>query len=61
MGTSDQYPTVYVDGVRYGSLETLRQIPASWIDEGKFYRISSPSNFNFQELGGVISITTRHQ
>ena len=59
LGTSAAYPTVYVDGVRYGSLETLRQIPASWIDEVKLYRVSSPGNFTFQEMGGVIAIKTR--
>jgi hypothetical protein len=59
MGTSAEYATVYVDGMRYGSLEMLRQIPAAWIKEVRLYRVSSSGNFSPQEFGGVLAITTR--
>jgi len=53
------YATVYVDGMRYGSIETLRTMPASWIKEVRLYRVSSPGNISPQDFGGVIAISTR--
>lgn len=62
LGSSSPYPTVYVDGVRYGGLETLREIPASWIFEVKYYRTSSvAAHFGRDEIGGVLAITTRQR
>jgi hypothetical protein len=59
LGTSSRYATVYLDGMRYGSIETLQQIPASWIAEARLYRVSTPGNFAQREFGGIIAITTR--
>ena len=60
-GSTGTYATVYVDGMRYGSIDLLRQMPASWIKEARLYRVSSPGNFSPQEFGGVIAISTRER
>ena len=61
VGSSSSYATVYVDGVRYGGLETLTQIPASWIGQVRYYRTSSVAHFGRDEIGGVLAITTRQR
>lgn len=53
------YPTVYVDGMRYGPITSLSQIPANWIAEVRLYRTWVPSRFGSDNLSGVLAITTR--
>ena len=60
-GSTGTFATVYVDGMRYGSIDLLRQFPAAWIKEVRLYRVSSPGNVNPGEFGGVISISTRQR
>jgi outer membrane cobalamin receptor len=60
-GTSSPFPTVYLDGVRYGDISMLRQIPAAWIAEIRLYRTSTFAHLGADEIGGVIAITTRQR
>jgi hypothetical protein len=60
IGTSSPYPTVYVDGQRYGSIEMLREIPAMQISSIRLYRSwEAMTRFGNGNMGGVIAITTR--
>ena len=61
LGSASQYPSVYVDGMRYGGIETLRQIPASWIAEVRLDRVASSAFIARNELSGIIQITTRRR
>ena len=61
LGTASPYPSVYVDGMRYGGIETLRQIPASWIYEVRLDRVASSAFIARNELSGIIQITTRRR
>ncbi|HUQ47107.1 MAG TPA: TonB-dependent receptor plug domain-containing protein [Gemmatimonadaceae bacterium] len=59
-GKSSPYPTVWLDGMEYGSIETLRGIPAGEIHQIQIFRTAIPSVFGTQNTSGVIAITTRH-
>jgi outer membrane cobalamin receptor len=57
---SQPYPTVYVDGQEYGSLSSLRNIPASQVATIRLYRSwEATTTFGTGNMGGVIAITTR--
>jgi hypothetical protein len=57
---SQPYPTVYVDGQAYGSIGTLRNIPASQIATIRLYRSwEATTKFGTGNMGGVIAITPR--
>jgi outer membrane cobalamin receptor len=57
---SQPYPNVYVDGQAYGSIGTLRNIPASQIATIRLYRSwEATTKFGTGNMGGVIAITTR--
>ena|SRR6202162_4346104 len=57
---SQPYPTVYVDGQAYGTIGTLRNIPASQIATIRLYRSwEATTKFGTGNMGGVIAITTR--
>jgi hypothetical protein len=58
--TSSPYPTVYVDGMRYGSIDVLCDIPAMQIASIRLYRSwDAMTRFGYGNMGGVIAITTR--
>jgi outer membrane cobalamin receptor len=60
LGTSSPYPTVYVDGLRFGDLDILRAIPASQVATIRLYRAwDAMTRFGGGNMGGVIAITTR--
>ena len=60
LGTSSPYPTVYVDGLRYGDIDALRTIPASQVATIRLYRAwEAMTRFGGGNMGGVIAITTR--
>jgi outer membrane cobalamin receptor len=60
LGTSSPYPTVYVDGLRFGDLDILRTIPASQVATIRLYRAwDAMTRFGGGNMGGVIAITTR--
>ena len=57
---SQPYPTVYVDGQQFGSLNSLRNIPASQVESIRLYRSwEATTKFGTGNMGGVIAITTR--
>jgi outer membrane cobalamin receptor len=60
LGTSSPYPTVYVDGLRFGDISMLRTISASQISTIRLYRSwEAMTSFGNGNMGGVIAITTR--
>lgn len=60
LGTSSPYPTVYVDGMRFGSIDALRSIPADQIATIRLYRSwDAATRYGVGNMGGVIAITTR--
>ena len=59
LGASSAYPTVFVDGMRYGTIGSLSVIPASWISEVRLYRTAAPPQFGSDNMSGVLAITTR--
>ena len=57
---SQPYPTVYVDGIEYGPIGTLRTIPALEVSTIRLYRSwEATTKFGSGHMGGVIAITTR--
>ena len=59
-GTSSPYPTVYVDGLRFGSIDALRSIPATQIASIRLYRSwDATTRYGTGNMGGVIAVTTR--
>jgi hypothetical protein len=61
LGSATGMPTVYVDGMRYGTFGSLHQIPANWVAEVRLYRASSAGQFGLDNTGGVLMITTHRQ
>jgi outer membrane receptor for ferrienterochelin and colicin len=58
--TSRPYPTVYLDDQQFGSIETLRTIPASQISSIRLFRAwEATTKFGAHNMGGVIAITTK--
>ena len=54
-------PMIYVDGMRYGPLQTLSSIPAIGIVSIQYLSaIEATQRFGFGNEGGAIMITTRH-
>jgi len=52
-----QYATVYVDGVRYGDLNSLRNILAPHVLDIRFYNgAESGARFGLQNTAGVIEV-----
>jgi hypothetical protein len=57
---SAPYPTVYLDGQEFGSINILRTIPTSEISSIRLYRSwEATTKFGTGNMGGVIAITTR--
>ena len=58
---SQPYPSVFVDGMEFGSVGTLRNIPALQISTIRLYRSwDAATTFGTGKMAGVIAITTRH-
>ena len=58
--TSRPYPTVYLDGLEFGPIGSLRNIPAAQISTIRLYRSwEATTKFGSGNMGGVIAITTR--
>lgn len=54
------YPNVYLDGVAFGDINTLRNIDSAQIGEIRLYQAwEAQTKFGMGNNGGVISITTR--
>jgi outer membrane cobalamin receptor len=57
---SSRYPTVYVDEQEFGSVSSLRTIPATQISMIRFYHAwEAATKYGTDKTGGVIEITTR--
>lgn len=57
---STAYPNVYLDGVAFGDLGTLRNIDSGQIAEIRLYPAwEAQTKFGLGNNGGVIAITTR--
>lgn len=55
-------PTVFLDNVEYGTVASLRQIPASTISEIRFIEgWDAMSKYGSNHVSGVIQIYTRYQ
>jgi outer membrane cobalamin receptor len=54
------FPTVYVDGSRYGDATILKQIPASQVATIRLYRAwEAQTKFGNGNAGGVIEVLTK--
>lgn len=54
------YPNIYLDGIPYGDINTLRNIDASVIAEIRLYQAGeAQTKFGMGNNNGVIAITTR--
>lgn len=59
-GQSTPYPTVYVDGMEFGPITSLRNIPASEVSTIRLYRAwEATTKYGTGNMGGVIAISTR--
>lgn len=57
---ASSYPNIYLDGVPYGDINTLRTIDASHIAEVRLFQAwEAQTKFGVGNNGGVIAITTR--
>ena len=57
---STPYPTVWVDGMEFGPIASLRNVPAAQIATIRLYRSwDATTKFGVGNMGGVIEITTR--
>jgi hypothetical protein len=57
---STPYAAVFLDELEFGTIESLRQIPANQIGEVRFYESTeAQTKFGSGRMGGVIAITSR--
>jgi hypothetical protein len=60
LGDTSPLPVVYLDGVEYGSLTSLQNIPASHVASIRLYRAwEAPTKFGMGKTAGVIEVTTK--
>jgi outer membrane cobalamin receptor len=60
LGRSSPLPMVYVDGVRYGELASLRNISATTVQSIRLYRAwDAQQRYGNDVTGGVIEVTTK--
>ena len=60
LGKSSSMPTVYLDGVRYGDIQSLRNISASQVQAIRLYRaFDAQQKYGNDVMGGVIEVTTK--
>ena len=58
--STTSYPNVYLDGVTFGDINTLRNIDSAQIAEIRLYQAwEAQTKFGMGNSGGVIAITTR--
>ena len=57
-----QTPTVYLDGMQFGPIASLRNIPASQIASIRLYRAwEASTKFGAQNVAGVIEVISKTQ
>jgi outer membrane cobalamin receptor len=60
LGKSSPTPVVYVDGVRYGEIASLRNITCTTIQSIRLYRAwEAQQKYGNDVMGGVIEVTTK--
>jgi len=60
LGKSSAMPIVYLDGVRYGEVQSLRNISASQVQAIRLYRAyDAQQKYGNDVMGGVIEVTTK--
>ena len=60
LATSSPYPSVYVDGLKFGGIDALRAIPAGQIATIRLYRAwDAAARYGTSNTSGVIAVTTR--
>ena len=59
-GNASPLPVVFLDGVEFGPIESLRNIPAGHVSTIRIYRASEASpKFGTTRTGGVIAVLTK--
>ena len=59
--TAPPTPIIYLDGMRYGTLQSLVNVPAMGIVSIQYLSaIDATQRFGFDNSGGAILITTKH-
>jgi len=60
LGKSSPMPVVYLDGVRYGEVQSLRNISATQVQAIHLYRAyDAQQKYGNDVMGGVIEVTTK--
>ena len=60
LGDSSPLPVVYLDGIEYGPMTSLRNIPASHVASIRMYRAwEATTKFGMGKSAGVIEVTTK--
>ena len=60
LGRSPSKPTVFVDGIQYGEIQSLRTISASVVQSIRLYRAyEAEQRYGNGVMGGVIEVTTK--
>jgi outer membrane cobalamin receptor len=60
LGRSSPTPVVFVDGVRYGEIASLRNITATTVQSIRLYRAwEAQQRYGNNVTGGVIEVTTK--
>jgi len=52
-------PTVYVDGIEYGGLDQLRNIPAQQVATIRLYRAWASGKYGPNHPAGIIEVTSK--
>jgi outer membrane cobalamin receptor len=60
LGDASPLPVVFLDGMEYGPMSSLQNIPASQVSSIRLYRAWEVSTkFGMGKTGGVIEVTTK--
>lgn len=60
LGKSPSKPTVFVDGIQFGEIQSLRTISASVVQSIRLYRAyEAEQRYGNGVMGGVIEVTTK--
>ena len=60
LGDASQLPVVYLDGIEYGPMTSLRDIPASHVASIRMYRAwEATTKFGMGKSAGVIEVTSK--
>lgn len=59
LGDTSPLPVVYLDGVEYGPMTSLKNIPAAHVATIRMYRAWEAAKFGLGKTAGVIEVTTK--